>query len=163
MVHCRHCGGSVKLIAAIGTPAVIVRVVTHPGLHARAPPETARVLKALAQGYVANRMGGYPQKRRLSVPLSSLRNISRTSVASHGPSLYVQQALSYATASQRYFNRTERFFGYITVGAACANVKLAQQIRLGRPLGKAYGSWLNPRVCHGAGQPWEGASTNWIV
>jgi hypothetical protein len=80
-------------------------------------------------------MGGYPQKRRLSMPLSSSEhNMLTTSVASHCPSLYVQQALTYVTASQRYLNRTERILGYITVGAACANVKLAQQIRLGRPL-----------------------------
>jgi hypothetical protein len=34
--HCTHCGGHLKIIAAIEDPAVIVRNLTHPGLPARA-------------------------------------------------------------------------------------------------------------------------------
>ncbi len=38
--HCPHCGGRVKIIAAIGDPAVIVSILTHLGLPARAPPRS---------------------------------------------------------------------------------------------------------------------------
>ncbi len=36
--HCAQCGGDLKIIAAIEEPAVIVRILTHLGLPARAPP-----------------------------------------------------------------------------------------------------------------------------
>ena len=36
--HCPHCGGALKMIAAIEEPAVIVKILTHLGLPARAPP-----------------------------------------------------------------------------------------------------------------------------
>ena len=36
--HCPQCGGTLKIIAAIEEPAVIVRILTHLGLPARAPP-----------------------------------------------------------------------------------------------------------------------------
>ncbi len=36
--HCPQCGGDLKIIAAIEEPAVIVRILTHLGLPARAPP-----------------------------------------------------------------------------------------------------------------------------
>ncbi len=46
--HCPQCGGDFKIIAAIEEPAVIVRILTHLGLPARAPPRSpART--ALAQ------------------------------------------------------------------------------------------------------------------
>ena len=35
--HCPQCGGELKIIAAIEEPAVIVRILTHLGLPARAP------------------------------------------------------------------------------------------------------------------------------
>ena len=35
--HCPRCGGEFKIIAAIEEPAVIVRILTHLGLPARAP------------------------------------------------------------------------------------------------------------------------------
>ncbi len=38
--HCAHCGGDLKIIAAIEEPAVIVRILTHLGLPARAPPRS---------------------------------------------------------------------------------------------------------------------------
>ena len=38
--HCPQCGGDFKIIAAIEEPAVIVRILTHLGLPARAPPRT---------------------------------------------------------------------------------------------------------------------------
>jgi hypothetical protein len=38
--HCPQCGGALKIIAAIKEPAVIVRILTHLGLHARAPPRS---------------------------------------------------------------------------------------------------------------------------
>ena len=42
--HCPHCGGRLKIIAAIEDPAVIVSILTHLGLPARtaAYPGTAR-------------------------------------------------------------------------------------------------------------------------
>ena len=36
--HCPQCGGEFKIIAAIEEPAVIVKILTHLGLPARAPP-----------------------------------------------------------------------------------------------------------------------------
>ena len=36
--HCPHCGGRLKIIAAIEDPTVIVSILTHLGLPARAPP-----------------------------------------------------------------------------------------------------------------------------
>ena len=43
--HCAHCGGTLKIIAAIEDPAVIVAILTHLGLPARAPPRSpARAL-----------------------------------------------------------------------------------------------------------------------
>ena len=38
--HSPQCGGEFKIIAAIEEPAVIVRILTHPGLPARAPPRS---------------------------------------------------------------------------------------------------------------------------
>jgi len=38
--HCPHCGGRVKIIAAIEDPAAIVNILTHLGLPARAPPRS---------------------------------------------------------------------------------------------------------------------------
>ena len=38
--HCPYGGGDLKLIAAIEEPAVIVRILTHLGLPARAPPRS---------------------------------------------------------------------------------------------------------------------------
>jgi hypothetical protein len=36
--HCPNCGGSLKIIAAIEDPPVIVTILTHLGLPTRAPP-----------------------------------------------------------------------------------------------------------------------------
>jgi len=36
--HCPACGGALKIIAAIEEPAVIVKILTHLGSPARAPP-----------------------------------------------------------------------------------------------------------------------------
>jgi len=38
--HCPHCGGTLKIIAAIENPAVIAKILAHFGLSARAPPRT---------------------------------------------------------------------------------------------------------------------------
>jgi hypothetical protein len=38
--HCAHCGGRLKISAAIEDPAVIVRILTHLDLPARAPPRS---------------------------------------------------------------------------------------------------------------------------
>lgn len=38
--QCPHCGGQLKLIAAIEEPAVIERILTHLGLAAQPPPRT---------------------------------------------------------------------------------------------------------------------------
>jgi hypothetical protein len=39
--QCPHCGGSLRIIAAIVDPPVIVKMLTHLGLPARAPPRAA--------------------------------------------------------------------------------------------------------------------------
>jgi hypothetical protein len=36
--HCPNCSGTLKIIAAIEDPPVIVRILTHLGLPTRAPP-----------------------------------------------------------------------------------------------------------------------------
>jgi len=36
--HCPQCGAEFRIIAAIEEPAVIVKILTHLGLPARAPP-----------------------------------------------------------------------------------------------------------------------------
>jgi hypothetical protein len=38
--HCPQCGGEFRIIAAIEEPAVIVKILTHLGLPARAPPRS---------------------------------------------------------------------------------------------------------------------------
>jgi hypothetical protein len=38
--HCPQCGGEFRIIAAIEAPAVIIRILTHLGLPARAPPRS---------------------------------------------------------------------------------------------------------------------------
>jgi hypothetical protein len=38
--HCPQCGGDLKIIAAIEKPVVIVKILTHLGLPARAPPRS---------------------------------------------------------------------------------------------------------------------------
>ena len=38
MEHCPNCGGKLKIITAILEQPVIERILTHPGLQARAPP-----------------------------------------------------------------------------------------------------------------------------
>jgi hypothetical protein len=41
--HCPHCGGQLKLIAAIVEPAAIARILTHLGLAAQPPPRAPAV------------------------------------------------------------------------------------------------------------------------
>ena len=36
--RCTHCGGTLKIIAAIEDPPVIARILAHLGLPTRAPP-----------------------------------------------------------------------------------------------------------------------------
>ncbi len=36
--HCPHCGGTLKIIAAIEEPTVIAKILAHLGLPTRAPP-----------------------------------------------------------------------------------------------------------------------------
>jgi len=38
--QCPHCGGTLKIIAAIVDPTVIAKILTHLGLPARAPPRS---------------------------------------------------------------------------------------------------------------------------
>jgi hypothetical protein len=47
--HCPQCCGEFKIIAAIEEPAVIVRILTHLGLPARAPPRSPARPLALFQ------------------------------------------------------------------------------------------------------------------
>ena len=44
--HCPQCGGELKIIAAIEEPAVIVRILTHLGLPARAPARPLDLFQA---------------------------------------------------------------------------------------------------------------------
>ena len=47
--QCPHCGGQLKLIAAIEEPAVIARILTHLGLAAQPPPRAPVVRVDLFQ------------------------------------------------------------------------------------------------------------------
>jgi hypothetical protein len=47
--HCPNCGGELKIKAAIEDPAVIVRILSHLGLPARAPPRSPARPLALFQ------------------------------------------------------------------------------------------------------------------
>ena len=47
--HCPQCGGEFRIIAAIEEHAVFVRILTHPGLPARAPPRSPARPLALFQ------------------------------------------------------------------------------------------------------------------
>ena len=40
--HCLHCGGTLKIIAAIEDPTVITKILAHLGLPTRAPPRHLR-------------------------------------------------------------------------------------------------------------------------
>ena len=45
--HCPHCGGEPRIIAAILAAPVIEKILTHPGLQARAPPRSPARNQAL--------------------------------------------------------------------------------------------------------------------
>ena len=47
--HCPQCGGEFRIIAAIEEPAVIVKILTHLGLSARAPPRSPALSLSLFQ------------------------------------------------------------------------------------------------------------------
>ena len=47
--RCPHCGGNLKIIAAIEEPAVIERMLTHLGLCAQPPPRTRATLGKTAE------------------------------------------------------------------------------------------------------------------
>jgi hypothetical protein len=52
--HCPQCGGTRKIIAAIEEPAVIVRILTHLGLSARAPPRAPAQPALVRSGQTAS-------------------------------------------------------------------------------------------------------------
>jgi hypothetical protein len=62
MEHCPHCGGKLKIIAAILEQPVIERILTHLGLQARAPP------RAPARGQALKAEPGHKQSSGLFVP-----------------------------------------------------------------------------------------------
>jgi hypothetical protein len=43
--HCPPCGGTLKIIAAIEDPHVIVKILTHLSLSARAPPRSPAIAR----------------------------------------------------------------------------------------------------------------------
>jgi hypothetical protein len=45
--HCPNCGGSLKIIAAIEDPPVIVRILTHLGLPTRAPAQRVDLFQTI--------------------------------------------------------------------------------------------------------------------
>ena len=49
IAQCPHCGGQLKLIAAIEEPAAIARILTHLGLAAQPPPRAPAVRVDLLQ------------------------------------------------------------------------------------------------------------------
>ena len=53
--HCPHCGGPLKIIAAIEHPSVIAKILTHLGLPARAPPDRSRGHRLIPNGLIPAR------------------------------------------------------------------------------------------------------------
>jgi hypothetical protein len=47
--HCPQGGGDLKILAAIEAPAVIVRILTHLGLPAGAPPRSPALFRAACE------------------------------------------------------------------------------------------------------------------
>jgi len=45
--HCPHCGGNMKIIAAILERAAITKILNHLGLPARAPPRSPAKVQGL--------------------------------------------------------------------------------------------------------------------
>jgi hypothetical protein len=45
--HCPNCGGSLRIIAAIEDPQVIVRILTHLGLPTRAPAQRVDLFQTI--------------------------------------------------------------------------------------------------------------------
>ena len=48
--QCPHCGGHLKLLAAIEEPAAIARILTHLGLAAQPPPRAGRAAGSVSSG-----------------------------------------------------------------------------------------------------------------
>ncbi len=80
--HCPNCGGSLKIIAAIEDPPVIVKILTHLGLPARVPPRapaqsTFRVRhEQLNQASFLTTRSSRRQKTRSPFNRSSARRIA---------------------------------------------------------------------------------------
>jgi hypothetical protein len=55
--YCANCGGRLKIIAAIVDPPVIVQILTHLGLLARAPPRSPAVAtRSVPSGVIYERL-----------------------------------------------------------------------------------------------------------
>ena len=67
--HCPHCGGELKIIAAILEQAVIEKILTHLGLQARAPPRAPPVGRSCKR---PDRLFPSPLRRRRA-PSAGLR------------------------------------------------------------------------------------------
>ena len=79
--RCPHCGGDLKIIAAIEEPAVIVKILTHPGLPARAPPRSpARPLALFRAG--PDPQGKYGSETGPTIRLGP-HSRTRSNVATH--------------------------------------------------------------------------------
>ena len=75
--HCPQCGGEFKTIATIGEPAVIVRILTHLGLPARAP------LCSPARSLPVFQAAGYARRERFG---NSADDAARPALAHGGQS-----------------------------------------------------------------------------
>ena len=53
--HCPQCGGEFRIIAAIEEPALIVKILTHLGLPARAPPRSPALPALARSGGIASK------------------------------------------------------------------------------------------------------------
>ena len=70
--HCPHCGGTLKIIAAILNPTAIAKILTHLGASARAPRRRpARVIRSPRNGLIPNRHPSHPVPLPEPIPLFS--------------------------------------------------------------------------------------------
>ena len=66
--HCPNCGGSLKIIAAIEDPPVIVKILSHLGLSTRAPPRApAQLIRSIPDSLESQKPLANASRRRGSL------------------------------------------------------------------------------------------------
>jgi len=93
--HCPQCGGELKIIAAIEEPAVIVRILTHLGLPARAP-----IVHVIAGKHIPRRETGAVD--HLALKATGDINAALAKITAHGVE-YTMRKLERTGVTQVFF------------------------------------------------------------